>query len=153
LFQQLTLATLMVIAVATVHLGGLALLVRLLRSHNRVLRRIRILPLSLLLTAALGIIAIHTFEIWLYAVLYLSLRAFSDFEQALYFSTVSYATIGYGDVLMPQKWRILGAIEGAVGVIMLGWSTAFLVSLLNKLKLFGHDWLTPTVEPQEQVRS
>lgn len=152
MFEQLTLATLMVVAITGVHLGGLALLIRLLRSHNRLLRQIRILPLSLLLTAALGIIAIHTFEIWLYAALYLALGAFHDFEEALYFSTVSYATIGYGDLLMPQKWRILGAIEGAVGVIMLGWSTAFLVSLLTKLKLFGHDWLAPTAGLQEEAQ-
>lgn len=62
---------------------------------------------------------------------------------ALYFSTVTYASIGYGDVLSPTRWRILDAIEGATGIIMLGWSTAFLVSLLTRLKLFGHDWLTP----------
>jgi hypothetical protein len=43
---------------------------------------------------------------------------------------------------MPQAWRILGAIEGAVGVIMLGWSTAFLVSLLAQMKLLTHDWLS-----------
>ena len=68
------------------------------------------------------------------------LGTFADFEQALYFSTVTYATIGYGDLLMPHEWRILGAI-GGWGIIMLGWSTAFLVSLLSQLKLLGHDWL------------
>jgi hypothetical protein len=69
------------------------------------------------------------------------LRAAPNFESALYFSTVTYATIGYGDVLIEKSWRILGAIEGAIGVIMLGWSTAFLVSVLAQLRLFGHDWL------------
>jgi voltage-gated potassium channel Kch len=106
------------------------------------LRKLRIMPLTLLMAATVGIIGIHTLEIWLYAALYLELHALSGFEQALYFSTVTYATIGYGDVLMPRDWRILGAIEGAVGIIMLGWSTAFLVSLLTRLKVIGHDWLT-----------
>jgi len=59
---------------------------------------------------------------------------------------VTYASIGYGDVLLPRGWRILGAIEGATGIIMLGWSTAFLVSLLARLKMFGHDWLRPAEE-------
>jgi voltage-gated potassium channel len=140
---QLVLASAMVVVTVLVHLSGLAFLVRLLRSHSRILRRLRLLPLTLLLVATLGIIAIHTVEIWLYAALYLELHAFGDFEEALYFSTVTYASIGYGDVLMPHNWRILGAIEGAVGIIMLGWSTAFLVSLLSQLKLFGHDWLMP----------
>ncbi|HLO21444.1 MAG TPA: ion channel [Sphingomicrobium sp.] len=138
---QLILATAMAIMTVLIHLFGLAILMRTLRSHIRILRKLTIMPMTLLLGATVGIIAIHTVEIWLYALLYLQLDAFSHFEQALYFSTVTYATLGYGDLVMPHQWRILGAIEGAVGIIMLGWSTAFLVSLLSQLKLFGHDWL------------
>ena len=100
------------------------------------------MPLTLLLAATIGILGIHTIEIWAYAVLYIGLGAFGNFEKALYYSTVTYASIGYGDVLMPQGRRILGAIEGAAGIIMLGWSTAFLVSLLTQMKLLSHDWLS-----------
>ena len=138
---QLTLATAMVVATVLIHLFGLAMLMHVLRSHTRIFRKQAIMPLTLLLAATVGIIAIHTMEIWVYALLYLQLDAFSDFEHALYFSTVTYATIGYGDVVMPHQWRILGAIEGAAGIILLGWSTAFIVSLLTQLKLLGHDWL------------
>ena len=138
---QLTLATVMVTAIGLIHLVGLALLTRILRSHSRMFRRLRIMPLTMLLAATIGIIAIHTVEIWAFAALYLGLHAFGHFEEALYFSTVTYASIGYGDLLMPHDWRILGAIEAAAGIIMLGWSTAYLVSLLTQLKLFGHDWL------------
>jgi voltage-gated potassium channel Kch len=140
---QLSLATGMVILMVLMHLVGLALLMRVLRSHTRVFRKLPIMPLTLLLAATAGIIVIHTAEIWTFAALYLQLGCFTHFEEALYFSTVTYATVGYGDLVMPHAWRILGAIEGAAGIIMLGWSTAFLVSLLTKLKLFGHDWLTP----------
>ena len=139
---QLALATVMVTATALVHLVGLAILTRMLRSHSRIFRRLRLMPLTLLLGATIGIIAIHSVEIWLYALLYTGIGAFHHFEEALYFSTFTYAAIGYGDVLMPHDWRILGAIEGAVGIIMLGWSTAYLVSLLTQLKLLGHDWLS-----------
>lgn len=152
MIQQLTLATLMVTVIVAVHLTGLAILVRLLRSHNRLVRRMRLLPVTLLLGATLGIIGIHTIEIWLYAALYLELHSFSGFEEALYFSTVTYSSIGYGDVLMPKNWRILGAIEGAVGIIMLGWSTAFLVSLLTQLRMFGHDWLSWGVGLRKEER-
>ena len=139
---QLILATLMVLTVAIIHLMGLAILTRVLRSHSRIVRKLRIRPFTMLLVATVGIIAIHTAEIWAYAAIYLQLAAFSHFEEALYYSTVTYASIGYGDVLMPHKWRIFGAIEGSVGIIMLGWSTAYLVSLLSRLKLVGHDWLS-----------
>src|SRR5690348_6202475 len=95
---QLTLATAMVIATAMTHLLGLAILTRVLRSHSRMFRRLRIMPLTLLLAATVGVIGIHTVEIWSYAVLYLGLGALRHFEEALYFSTVTYASIGYGDV-------------------------------------------------------
>ena len=142
LLTQLTIATGMVIVTVFVHLIGLAILVRVLRarSWHPYLERLR--PITLLLGASIGIFAIHTVEIWLFALLYIFLGAAGDFEQSLYFSTVTYATIGYGDLLMAKPWRILGAIEGAAGIIMLGWSTAFLVSLLAQSKLLKHDWLS-----------
>ena len=145
LLIQLVIASAMVIATVFIHLVGLAILVRILRarSWHPFLERVR--PITLLLGASFGIFAIHTAEIWLFALLYLLLGAAADFEQSLYFSTVTYATIGYGDVLVAKPWRILGAIEGAAGVIMLGWSTAFLVSLLAQSKLLQHNWLS--VEP------
>ena len=149
MFIQLFIASVMVLVTVVVHLTGLAILVRILRSHHRLMRPFRVSPLTLLLGASLGIFAIHTIEIWLYALLYLRIGASTDFEQALYFSTVTYSTVGYGDLLLSKDWRILGAIEGTTGIIMLGWSTAFLVSLLSKLKLFAHDWLTPDREPDD----
>lgn len=138
---ELVLATFMVLVMATTHMLGLGFLVRLLRSRLRLVRKLQHVPLLALLAATLGIIAIHSVEIWTYAGLYVGIHAFRSLEEALYFSTVTYASIGYGDLLMPKPWRILAAIEGAAGVIMLGWSTAFLVSLLSQLRIVRHDWL------------
>lgn len=154
LIVQLVLASLMVVATVFIHLIGLAVLVRILRSRSwhPIFERVR--PITLLLGASIGIFAIHTIEIWLFALVYLLIGAAGDFEQSLYFSTVTYATIGYGDVLVAKPWRILGAIEGAAGVIMLGWSTAFLVSLLAQSKLLKHDWLsTDGDEPRQDPRA
>lgn len=145
MLTQLSLASVMVLVTVLVHLTGLAMLVRVLRSNHKLIRPLKGSPLALLLGASLVIFAIHTIEIWLYALLYLRVGASPDFEQALYFSTVTYATIGYGDLLLSKDWRILGAIEGTTGIIMLGWSTAFLVSLLAQLRLLAHDWLTPEI--------
>lgn len=143
MLSQLLLATFMVIVTATIHILGLAILTRVLRSHSQLMRRLRILPLTVLLIASIGIVAIHTVEIWMWAAMYLELQTLRNFEEALYFSTVTYASIGYGDLLLPHHWRIFGAIEGAAGIIMLGLSTAYLATLLTRVKLFAHDWLTP----------
>lgn len=149
------LATAMAVVTAFVHLLCLAILVRALRFRALLFRKVRIMPLTLLFAAAVGIVVIHALEIWIYALVYLHLNAFRDIEQALYFSIVTYSTLGYGDVLMPQAWRILGATEAPVGVIMLGWSTAFLISLLSQVKLLGEDWLAPpadALDPTKQKR-
>ena len=143
LLAQLALASAMVVVCVLVHLVGLTMTLRLLRVGHRGLRRPAAMPAPVLLGASLGVFAVHTVEIWLYALLYRAVDLFAHFEEALYFSTVTYATIGYGDLTLSHEWRVLGAIEGATGVIMLGWSTAFLVSLLTRLRLLGHDWLTP----------
>jgi voltage-gated potassium channel Kch len=147
LLIQLLLASAMAVLTVAIHLTGLALLTRALQAGQRLPAKLRRVPISLLIATAIGLFAIHTVEIWSYAALYLALQAVPDFEQGLYFSTVTYASIGYGDVVMAKPWRILGAIEGATGVIMLGWSTAFLVSLLAQSRLLSHDWLV--VEPAE----
>ena len=135
---QLVLAIVMVVMTVTVHLLGLAGLVRLLRARHGLVRRVRKSALTLLLAA---LFALHTLEIWLHAAVYLLVGAAANFEEALYFSTVTYTTLGYGDVVLAQTWRIFGAIEGATGLMMIGWSTAFLVSILAQLQVLTHDWL------------
>lgn len=150
MLNQLILATVMVSSLVVIHVSGLALLTRLLRSHSRYMRSVRIFPITLLAGATIGIIAIHTVEIWLYAAAFLGLGAFHSFEEALYFSTSTYAAIGYGDVLSSHEWRLFGAIEGPIGILMLGLSTAYLVSLLARMRLLGHDWLTHHEEPKSK---
>jgi len=145
------LAAAMAILTAFVHLLCLGILVRILRFREHLFRRLRIMPQMLLFAGVVGIIVVHVLEISFYALLYVQLHALSELEQSLYFSIVTYSTLGYGDVLMPHEWRILGATEGPVGVIMLGWSTAFLISLLTQTRLLGEDWLAPpTARPAER---
>jgi len=147
LATELILATIMVLMMILTHLAGLAIITRLLRSHSRMMRRVRLLPFTILLGASMGLIATHTIEIWLYAAVYLGLGVFRSFEQALYFSTVTYSSIGYGDLVLPRQWRIFGAIEGPAGIMMIGLSTAYFVSLLTQLRLISHDWLRREDEP------
>ena len=150
--SQLLLATAVVVPVVILHLVGLALLVRAMRSHSRVFRSVRIRPLTLLLSVILGIIAIHTIEIWLFAGLYLYLGAFQTLEESLYFSTVTYSSLGYGDLVLPERWRLFGSIECPVGIILLGMSTAFIISVLVKFRLLGHDWLSGEENPDNHDR-
>jgi len=98
---------------------------------------------GLLLVVVFGVIGLHTVEIWLYAVLYMALNALPSLEPALYFSTVTFVALGYGDIVLPPAWRILSAIEAANGVILIAWSTAFLFSVTGRLRALEHNWLEP----------
>src|ERR1043165_3444677 len=87
----------------------------------------------LLIAAFSAIIVLHMIEIAIWAVFYFGNSLFSDFETALYFSTTSYTTIGFGDVVLPRAWRMLGGIEGVTGVLLCGLSTAFVFAIVNAM--------------------
>jgi hypothetical protein len=91
--------------------------------------------------AATGLFVLLGIEIWLYAGFYLFVGALPSLEAALYFSTASYTTVGYGDVVLAPGWRVLGAIESANGIILLGWSTAFFVAIVGRIR-----WLESEIE-------
>lgn len=81
----------------------------------------------------LFLLVIHGAEIWLYAFFYLAVRALPDLSSALYFSTISYSTVGFSDALILKSWRNVAALESIVGVMMLGWSTAYFVRILGHI--------------------
>jgi voltage-gated potassium channel len=131
----------MVSLTVLIHFVGLSILLALIgryrpsatRSRNIVGNAVAILG------AAFGLFALHAIEIWSYAALYWGVAAFGTFESALYFSTSTYATIGYGDLVLPANSRLIGAIEGANGIILLGWSTAFFFAVVDRMKLLERD--------------
>jgi Na+/melibiose symporter-like transporter len=143
LLGNLGLASVMVVVTVVIHFLGLIALIGLLERHGRrVDHWHRVARQSILLVVAvLGIVFLHTLEIWSYAVLYIVLGVFKGLEPSLYFSTVSFTSLGYGDVVLGPDWRILGAIEAANGLILFGWSTAFLLSMMGKLRALEHEWL------------
>jgi hypothetical protein len=147
---NLALAAFMVGLTVVVHFAGLLALMWLLRARGHRFRahESAIGQGAAIVFVVIGLVAIHTIEIWLYAVLYFVLGALPDFESALYFSTTSFTTIGYGDVVLDSKWRLLSAIEGANGLLLFGWSTAFLFSVTGRLRTLEHDWLERSKDEQ-----
>jgi voltage-gated potassium channel Kch len=61
--------------------------------------------------------------------------ALSSLEEALYFSMVTFTTLGYGDVTLSDRWRLLASFEAANGTIMFGWTTALIMAVVHKLYL------------------
>lgn len=135
------LSTFTVAVTVLIHGYGLAILVRLLMvmkidtgdpPHSNLHFDLRsTMPV---LFVVLALFAIHGLEIWFYALVFLALGAMPHLEQAIYFSTITYATIGYSDMHLTAKWRVLAAIEGINGVILMGWSTAFFITIVARLR-------------------
>ena len=90
----------------------------------------------LLITVFAFIIFLHLTEACLWALFYSWQGFFANYETSLYFSLNTYSTIGYGDVVLPEKWRLLGTIEGLSGVLLCGLSAAFLFAIVNALFRF-----------------
>jgi hypothetical protein len=145
LIANLILATVMVAVTVSVHYGGLVTLLGLLRNRpRRTANRPLALQGSAVLFVVLSLMLLHAVEIWLYAGLYRIAGAIPDLETALYFSTASFTTIGYGDVVLGPDWRLIGAIEGANGLLLFGWSTAFLTTTASQLSTLDHEWIRGT---------
>ncbi|MEM9726397.1 MAG: potassium channel family protein [Pseudomonadota bacterium] len=84
--------------------------------------------------AALWLMMAHGVSIWLWAGAFLALGEFSGWEEALYFSIVCFTTLGFGDIIPDESWRILSGLCAANGLLVFGVSTAFLAEMLRRLR-------------------
>ena len=91
--------------------------------------------IPLMVITVLSVFLAHIIQIWIWAVMfyYLEPETLPTFEAALYFSTSSFTTVGFGDVYLNETWRLLSSFESANGFILFGWSTAFIFEIISKL--------------------
>jgi hypothetical protein len=114
----------------TIHAGGLTWGLRRLRSAPP---RRGFWPGTLLFVfVSTWVVILHLAEIFVWAAAYTWNGAMPDIQSALYFSAVTYTTTGYGDVVLPQYWRLDGGIEALTGILMCGWSTGYFFAIVNR---------------------
>ena len=135
LLTQLGSAAALIVALAIIHGAGVAAIAHGLGLDRERARATRLHPrtVALLSGVALLLFALHLLEIGLFALVYLVVGAAPDFANALYVSAAAYSTLGHPELTFPPEWRVLAALEGVAGFLMLGWSTAFFVTDMNKL--------------------
>lgn len=134
LIQFITGAVLIGITV-TIHALTLDRLMRFLEHvGNFIYHRFnRMWKVITLLIAFAGVFAAHIAEIWVWAFFYLISGALPDFEEALYFSTATFTTVGFGDVVLDKTWRLVSSFQAANGFILFGWSTAFIFEVMSRI--------------------
>jgi Ion channel len=123
--------SLMAVCVA-IHAAGMSSAMRQLRRHRP--SGVHFWPVTrMFVLVAAWIVLLHLAEIAVWAAFYLWRDAMPDFAAALYFSAVTYTTTGYGDLVLPEGWRLLGGVHALTGILMCGWSTGFFFAVVNRL--------------------
>lgn len=100
----------------------------------------------LLALTVLGVFGAHILEIWVWAFAYLFIDEIKTLEAALYYSISTFTTVGYGDIVLSRLWRVFSSIEAANGMLLFGWSTAFIFEVMRLV-------LEPTAHPVSQPDS
>ena len=85
-----------------------------------------------LLRVAWRLVLLHLAEIVVWGLFYWWKKCLPDVESAFYFSAVTYTTVGYGDLVLPQEWRLVGAVEGLTGILMCGLSTGLFFAVVSR---------------------
>lgn len=86
------------------------------------------------LVASLWVVATTTAGVWLWAFVYSRLGVFTTFEECLYFSIVSFTTLGFGDVILPHEWRILSGMTATNGFLNFGLMTALMIEAFRLIR-------------------
>jgi len=115
-----------------IHAAGVASALRWLR--HQPLTRQGFWPWTWLFIQLAGwMILFHLLQVSIWALLYFGGNAIPDLASAFYFSAVTYTTTGYGDVTLPETWRLVGGVEALTGILMCGWSTGFFFAVVSRI--------------------
>jgi hypothetical protein len=132
MIAKLLMASFLVATTVTIHAAGLGMVLsHALHSTERPDTRFWSIT-WLLIRIAWFLILIHLLEIGIWALFFWWQKCLPDVESSFYFSGVTYATLGYGDLLLPKEWRMFGPLEALTGSLMVGLSIAFFFAVLSR---------------------
>lgn len=135
LTPQILLGTALLSLCAIVHV---ALVAKSIQSIPRISQRLERIKFSWRMPLLVGIafamvVFSHTIQVWIWAGMFLWQDTFSDWPTSVYFSLVTYTTLGYGDITLGEGHRVFAAFSAVTGLLTFGLSTAFLVGLVTHL--------------------
>ena len=135
LLQVLGLSVAMVALAVMMHLGGLTLLLHLARLHIHAWQTpwLAVDRVFVPTVIVVGLFVLHALEAGLYAAVLVAGGVTDNLEQAAYLSASAYSTAGWTGLEVPDQWRVFVALESIAGLLLLGWSTAFLFQTLHRI--------------------
>jgi len=132
MLTQILISAALILSTVVVHAISLELIMKAFLAVRTELEvRWRALAFALVV---LAVFTAHVIEIWIWAIFYYleaSVSEIPTLEAALYFSTSSFTTVGFGDLVLSEEWRLLSSFEATNGMILFGWSTAFIFEIVR----------------------
>jgi hypothetical protein len=129
--SKLFLALCLMALCVLIHTGGVTFALRWVRRQPYAAQR----PgrwMWLFVCVAAWTILLHLGAIAVWAFFYFLANVIADLQSAFYFSAVTYTTTGYGDIVLPVEWRLVGGVEALTGILMCGWSTGFFFAIVSR---------------------
>jgi predicted DNA repair protein MutK len=136
MWSQILLGCFLVLVTTVVHMFATAAVLVMLKKMGRLLHMNKASTLQrtlLVATFVACMFLVSVLDAVMWAQVYLRVGAIEHLETALYFSMVTFTTLGYGDVTLPPDWRLLASFEAANGIIMFGWTTALIAAVIQRL--------------------
>lgn len=130
---NIAISTFIILITVVIHSAGMQLVLMNLQNYEDKPKYRHRRHLLWVGSAILVMFVVSLLEVVIWAVTYLLLNAVQSFEEALYFSMVTFTTLGYGDVTLDDSWRLLSAFEAANGIIMFGWTTAIVIAVVQRV--------------------
>jgi hypothetical protein len=134
MFFQLSLAAFLIAVTVAIQAVFMSLGIRTLRSMQS--RRDPLLassPTLISVVWVLFLLVAVVIDVILWAILYYLIGAVPNFEDSIYFSTVTFTTVGYGDIVLGREFRLLATFEAVNGWIVFGWATALVMIVIQRL--------------------
>lgn len=130
---NILIGSFLIILTTGIHASGMILAINTMRSEKGFLKQRLHLKRQFYSVGTIVLIMffVSLVEVLVWSINYLLLNAIDGFEQALYFSMVTFTTLGYGDVVLEEQWRLLASFEAANGIIMFGWTTAIVMAAVH----------------------
>jgi len=139
MLTKLLIAWCLLALTVTIHAAGLSVVLPRVFSSARIATRFW--PVTgLLIRVAWWLILLHLVEIAVWALFYWWQKCLPDVESSFYFSGVTYTTVGYGDLVLPKEWRMLGPVEALTGILMCGLSTGLFFAVVSRI--YAARWQT-----------
>ncbi len=122
-----------------IHALVMASIIKIIRTQAARARFGSLFLVSTMIASVSVLMTAHILEVAVWATVYWLVEAIPAGSNFLYFAFVNYTTLGYGDIIPVERWRLLGPFTAMNGILLSGWSTAVIFEVLRRTLKYRDD--------------